>query len=152
MIWVFGVKGMLGSELCRQLKKNAISFNLIKKSLFIFIVTILGSIYSFAENFKIVSIDYSINGSTKEEHLSNKIKIDTERVFNTENDLKTYINEIVQKYTNLRVFESVSINYRIDNSTTEEITPVVNELKLSKDNGQPIAKTLCPTTTKSFSV
>ena len=63
MIRVIGAKGMLSSELCRQLKKSAISFNLIKKSLFIFIVTILGSIYSFAENFKIASIDYSINGS-----------------------------------------------------------------------------------------
>lgn len=131
MIRVIGVKGMLGSELCRQLKKNAISFNLIKKSLFIFIVTILCSIYSFAENFKIASIDYSINGSTKEEHLSNKIKIDTEHVFNTEDELKNYINEIVQKYTNLRVFESVSINYRIDNSTTEAITPVTLSINVS---------------------
>ena len=58
MIRVIGVKGMLGSELCRQLKKNAISFNLIKKSLFIFIVTILCSIYNHCITMSFVLVLY----------------------------------------------------------------------------------------------
>ena len=53
---------------------------------------------------------YTIIEAIKEV-LSNKITINTTDVFDSEEELIQYINELKQKYINLRLFDTVDISH-----------------------------------------
>lgn len=90
----------------------------MKKFIFILVAFILCS-SGFTEKFKINSVEYSINGKTCEQNLEHKIKIDKNRIFSNENELNDYISELKQKFENLRIFDSISIEYVTADSKAE---------------------------------
>ena len=64
----------------------------------------------FSENtYKINDIKYSISGITREYVLSQKLNIDTKTVFESEEELNKYLDDIKQDIDNLRVIESSEI-------------------------------------------
>ena len=89
----------------------------MKKLFFLFFTlnTIL-----FSQNYQIKNYEYNIDGITKEEYLSNKITINTTDVFDSEEELIQYINELKQKYINLRLFDTVDISHSLINIDSDE--------------------------------
>ena len=77
-----------------------------------------------AEKYKISEVLYNIDGKTKETNLEHKIKINKKRVFNNQDELAVYISDIKKQFENLRVFDSVSIQYSINNNSENDIKTV----------------------------
>ena len=64
----------------------------------------------FSQNqYKISNITFDINGITREYVLSQKLNIDTETVFNSEDELNEYLDVVKQNIDNERVIESSEI-------------------------------------------
>ncbi|MBR0032345.1 MAG: hypothetical protein IJP61_08670 [Treponema sp.] len=64
-----------------------------------------------AEQMRIVSVEYDIEGKTTEYALSEKVKIDKNRTFYSSEELEKYLDDIKSQIENLRAFETVDVEY-----------------------------------------
>lgn len=106
--------------------KNIFTRTIIS-SIFIFTFSLFSS---FSEGYQISGVNYTINGFTKENHLEKKIKINKKIIFKTEEDVKLYIDEITQKYKNLRLFDDIQIEYLAGKSEDNLPAPVILNIKV----------------------
>jgi hypothetical protein len=74
--------------------------------------------------FRIANVRYDITGSTREFPLSQKVEIDQDRVFATEDELRAYIADLEVKFRNQRVLESAKIDLDAGNAPVDGIVPV----------------------------
>lgn len=85
-----------------------------------FIIYILFNLTSlFCQSYKIKNIDFQVKGKTQIEFLNKKVKIDTTKEFNSEDEIKIFIANLKQEYENLRLFEKIEITYSIAQPTSE---------------------------------
>lgn len=84
-----------------------------------------------AEKYRIAGEQYVINGATKEKHLQKKIKIDRKKIFNSKEELESYISDLTQRYKNLRVFDEVNIEFSEIPGGEQETSPVEVQLQIS---------------------
>ncbi|MBQ6029129.1 MAG: hypothetical protein IJL24_06345, partial [Treponema sp.] len=63
-----------------------------------------------AQAWTIRSVDFDPKGGTKVSALKRKIKIDSEKVFKSKEDLDAYVVSIKQKLINERLFDSVQLD------------------------------------------
>ena len=82
-----------------------------------------------AAQYKINSVSYDIEGCghwifgrTQEYALANAVPVDTKTVFQNENDLDLYLNDLEQHLSNLRAFETILITYEIISEDYESST------------------------------
>jgi hypothetical protein len=61
--------------------------------------------------YRIIDVKYEITGATQEYALALNVPIDTDRVFETEEELQEYADGITQELMNLRVIASAKILY-----------------------------------------
>jgi len=61
--------------------------------------------------YKIESVEYIINGFTKEASLADKIQIDKKRIFSSREEFETYISELNTEFNNMRAIESHEISF-----------------------------------------
>lgn len=73
-----------------------------------------------AEAWTIRSVDFDPQGGTKVSALKRKIKVDTEKVFESKEDLDAYVVSIKQKLINERLFETVQIDLEEDPQSGEQ--------------------------------
>lgn len=73
-----------------------------------------------AEAWTIRSVDFDPQGGTKVSALKRKIKVDTEKVFESKEDLDAYVVSIKQKLINERLFETVQIDLVEDQQSGEQ--------------------------------
>lgn len=97
--------------------------------IFLFIVSI-SSAFTFAEGYQICGVEYFINGITRQEHLEKKIKVNRKIIFETEEDVQNYVNELIQKYKNLRVFDDIQIEYLAGKPEADQPAPVILNVKV----------------------
>ena len=92
------------------------------KKLLTFILTLLSFTFCYANKYKINKVDYSIEASTKialgitkPYCLEQKVPVDTNTVFESEEELLEYLEDYKQQLNNTRVFEDLSVEYEILN-------------------------------------
>lgn len=96
----------------------------LKKLIFSFLVFSFLQIPLNAETFQISQETYSITGKTKEEHLSHKVPVDHNRIFDTKEEVESYVENLKQKLINLRLFDEVSIDCTYSSEQQNETTLV----------------------------
>ncbi len=74
--------------------------------------------------FRIANVRYDIKGSTREFPLSQKVEIDRDRVFATEEEIRAYIADLEVKFLNQRVLESAKIDLDAGSPPVDGIVPV----------------------------
>ena len=87
-------------------------------TLFFALCLILCNIVS-AEKYQIVNEIYFINGITGEQHLQKKVKIDHKRIFTSQDELQSYISDLIQQYKNLRTFDDIQIDFFTSQPSSE---------------------------------
>ena len=92
------------------------------KKLFALILTLLSFYFCYANKYQIKTVDYNIDpsaikflGVTKPYCLEQKVSVDKETVFESEEELLEYLNDYRQKLNNTRVFEDLNVEYEILN-------------------------------------
>ena len=92
------------------------------KKVFTFILALLLFSVCYANKYQIKSVDYNIEpsaikilGVTKPYCLEQKVSVDTDTVFESEEELLAYLEDYKQKLNNTRVFEDLSVDYSIVN-------------------------------------
>lgn len=80
----------------------------------IFLIPLFFSAVLYAQQYKIDSVSYNITGSTWQYSLEQNIKIDKKRIFNNEDELVNYINDLKQRFYNERNFESSELDFTVD--------------------------------------
>ncbi len=78
----------------------------------------------FSQSYQINSVEYDITGSTREYPLRNAVEIDTEKVFVSEEELKTYLMDIQMQLQNQRVLESASVSHTFGTVQNNDIISV----------------------------
>ena len=73
-----------------------------------------------AEAWTIRSVDFDPQGGTKVSALKRKIKVDTEKVFESKEELDAYVVSIKQKLINERLFETIQIDLEEDQQSGEQ--------------------------------
>ena len=92
---------------CTDNKYNFLLFRILTV---FFVILFYGIFPCVAENkYKINSIRYEISGITRDTVLSQKLNIDTETVFPSQEELSEYLTEIKQNIENFRVIETSEI-------------------------------------------
>jgi len=92
----------------------------------IFIILLFSLIFAniFAEQYQIQEVEYDIIGRTKEHALNQKLNINKKQIFNTLEELETYIGYINQSLVNQRVLQETSIKYELGTLQENNIIPV----------------------------
>ena len=103
--------------LCSHIKKQRriLSMKSTNKSfvsfLAIFFLTLVFIAQAESEKFRISDdVKYEIKGMTRQYALENAVEIDFKRVFESYEELRAYLDDIKQQFTNERNLESVTIN------------------------------------------
>lgn len=86
---------------------------------------------AFSTDYYIAETEYSINGITKEKYLKNKIKIDSKKIFNSKEQLESYIRDLEKKYINLRIFDSVKIEYLESPADSNDRSAVILKINVT---------------------
>lgn len=82
-------------------------------------------IYSQTETgYRIETVDYQIDGSTREYPLKRAVEIDMERVFSSQEELDLYIDDLRLQFNNLRVLEKSSVEASLGQKNEEGVIPV----------------------------
>ena len=82
----------------------------MNKKALLFICFVFCLVFSWSESFKIGQVEYEISGITMKSALEREVPIDTNRIFNSEEELNQYLIGLEGKFTNLRVFDAVEIS------------------------------------------
>lgn len=75
----------------------------------------------FANQYKIIDIDYNIKGITRKYVLDTKVPVDKNKIFYSEDELLSYLSDYSQKLENTRTFETVEIDFVVDENPSEFI-------------------------------
>src|SRR5574344_217043 len=75
-----------------------------------------------AEKYRIADVSYNITGITREYAMKQEVSVSTTRIFNSYNELHTYIDDVKQQFENTRVFSSVIVNLRYDSESISSDT------------------------------
>ena len=78
-----------------------------------------------AQNYQITAIRYNIKGLTRKYPLSQAVSIDTDRIFNSEEALQHYIDDLRQRFKNIRVIQSVKIDREYGDIDNQAVIPVI---------------------------
>lgn len=99
--------------------------NILKKTIATALLAAAFSAYAqSATGFRISSVTYDIEGSTREYPLRNAVKIDTTTVFSTVQELDSYVENIRTRLSNERVFESSSVDATQGEAGADGVIPV----------------------------
>lgn len=100
----------------------------MKKSFFV-IIFICFSIYSiFSEGYKIEKVDYDLSGITRENSLKSKFPVDTSTVFQSQEDLETYLKDLEKRISNNRIFDWAKVEITsIEHGTEYNIVSILIE-------------------------
>ena len=102
----------------------------------VFFAAIVFSQSALAQEWAIRSADFDPKGLTKVSALKRNIKVDTDRVFQSKQELDEYIVQIKQKLINARLFESVQIDAEESEAADDEIHyPPPSALLKGNDGG-----------------
>lgn len=100
---------------------------------FFFILFLFNLNLVFPQVFQIEKVNYEISGITKQDYLKRKIEFDFQKQFNSEQELLEYLDDIKQKYQNLRLFDKIEFditnNLNSDNIVLVEVTVMITESK-----------------------
>ena len=100
------------------------------KKLALVVCTLLFTTISFAKDYKITNVEYTLNpsswkflGTTKQFALENNVEVNKSKKFETLEDLEAYINDYKQRLDNTRAFDEYSVEYKInETSDLNEVT------------------------------
>lgn len=100
------------------------------KKLALVVCTLLFTTISFAKDYKITNVEYTLNpsswkflGTTKQFALENNVEVNKSKKFETLEDLEAYINDYKQRLDNTRAFDDYSVEYKInETSDLNEVT------------------------------
>lgn len=105
------------------------------KKLFIVLTILFTSTLLFANGYQIKEIKYNLNpsswkflGCTNQYVLEQNVPVDTKKIFLTLDEFKTYYNDYVLRLSNTRAFETLNVNYTVEESkddTPSKITITV---------------------------
>lgn len=76
------------------------------------------------QRYQITAVNYSITGMTQKYPLSQAVPIDTDRVFDSEEEMRRYFNELEQQFKNIRAIQSVQIGTDYGAPNHEAVIPV----------------------------
>ena len=79
------------------------------KKVFSAIILLLSVFLLNAETYKIKEVSYSLKGLTKASALSKKLDINTEYIFESEEEFTAYINDLTQRLRNERIFDEADV-------------------------------------------
>ena len=94
------------------------------KKFFLFLIFISITSFIFGYSYKIDSVSFDISGLTKESAMKNEIEIDTIKVFEDEESLLRYTEELKQRIINTRKFEEVEITYSENEFHDDDFTGI----------------------------
>lgn len=102
------------------------------KKLFLIFFSLCLATGLFAEGYQIKNVTHNVKpcswtflGTTKPYAINQNVEIDKTTIFETESELKKYIDDYIQQLKNLRAFDSVEVSYSIQENTDENgIHPV----------------------------
>ena len=100
------------------------SFRLI---FFFLLLIFLSSLPLFSEGYQISKVVYSLE-KTRENDLKRVVPIDTERIFESKEELDDYISDLKQRLLNTRAFDSLQL--KIDNLEDKNESPPVTKILL----------------------
>ena len=79
----------------------------------------------YSQQYQISQVEYSIQGcgakifgTTQDYALAQQVPVDTKKVFNSQEELETYISDYKTKLNNLRAFEEIEVNYDFEETDT----------------------------------
>lgn len=101
----------------------------MKKYLF-FIFFAFSAALTFADYYRITDVEYSVEGKTKKYALETKEKIDKKRIFKSEDELVSYIDDYKLRLNNLRAFEEIETDFSVASEAEDEIYPVTIFVKV----------------------
>ena len=78
-----------------------------------------------AQSYQITSVDYNIKGLTRKYPLSQAVPIDTAIIFDSKEALQTYLDDLEQRFKNLRVIQSVRIDTDYGAPNDQAVIPVM---------------------------
>lgn len=67
----------------------------------------------YAEMYRISDVNYTLHGITREYALKTNVPVDKKRVFEDEDELINYIDDIKQQIENTRTFETVNVDFAV---------------------------------------
>lgn len=76
------------------------------------------------QSYQIVAVNYNIKGLTRRYPLSQAVPIDTAHVFDSEEALRRYLDDLEQRFKNIRAIQSAQIDTEYGNSDSDGIVPV----------------------------
>ena len=91
----------------------------VKKSFFIFLAALI-CFSAHADLYQIGKITYDISGSTKEYALRTKVPVDKKKIFSSEDELMTYINDYKKRLENTRAFEKIQVDFSLEEADIDE--------------------------------
>lgn len=94
------------------------------KKIFTLFLWAVFSCVAFAEGYQIVDVQYDLDGRTKEYSLNKKLDIRRDTIFQTEEELKLYIDFVTQKVSDQRVLENTNVSYQLGALNEQGIIPV----------------------------
>jgi len=84
--------------------------------------TIAGA--SSVQRYQIAAVNYDIKGMTRKYPLSQAVPIDTDRVFDSEEEMLRYLTELEQQFKNIRAIQSIQIGTDYGAPNHEAVIPV----------------------------
>lgn len=94
------------------------------KKIFTLFLWAVFSCVAFAEGYQIVDVQYDLDGRAKEYSLNKKLDIRRDTIFQTEEELKLYIDFVTQKVSDQRVLENTNVSYQLGALNEQGIIPV----------------------------
>lgn len=97
------------------------------KRFYIVIAFLLSISAAYSNQYKITDVDYNIKGITRKYVLDTKIPVDKNRIFKSEDELISYIDDYTQKLENTRTFESIEVDFIVDEQPVDFTTNAETE-------------------------
>lgn len=95
------------------------------KKKFLGIIFMSTVFYCFSTNYyKITNVIYDLQGQTREYVLNTKVKIDKEKIFESEDSLINYIEDYKQRLDNTRNFEKINVDFSVSEPNEDNICDV----------------------------
>lgn len=90
------------------------------KKLLFFAVLIYLSCLAFADSYRITDVEYTTKGRTRPYAIDIKVPVDTDTVFQSEDELMEYITDYVKQLDNTRTFEKISSDFSLKQHGSEQ--------------------------------
>ena len=111
------------------------------KKLVFFILALFYGLFCYANKYQISEVNYLIIpseikflGVTKPYCLEQKVSVDIEKVFESEEELLEYLDDYKQKLNNTRVFEDLNVEYEILNIELQEENEIYHNIINIRDS------------------